>query len=194
MTPQEQALAVDYRRLHELPRHSPPHFNYIGQRQFFITATCFEHRHHIGLDDHRLTNFEADLMSACAEYSSSIYAWCVLPNHYHLLVRTECIKALRRELGLLHGRTSYAWNGEEDQRGRQIWFNCLDRLIRSHRHFWATMNYIHNNPVKHGYVDRWQDWIWSSGPEFLERMGYERTLQIWREFPILDYGKKWDFD
>jgi len=34
----------------------------------------------------------------------------------------------------------------------------------------------------------------ASAGEFLERAGRERALEIWREFPILDYGKKWDVD
>jgi len=76
----------------------------------------------------------------------------------------------------------------------RFWFNCFDRVIKSHRHFWASVNYVHHNPVEHGYVDNWQDWLWSSAVEFLERVGRERALQIWREFPILDYGKKWDVD
>jgi putative transposase len=56
------------------------------------------------------------------------------------------------------------------------------------------MNYIHHNPVKHGYVDNWSDWLWSSAAQFLERVGRQRALEIWRKFPILDYGKKWDLD
>ena len=194
MTPEQKVEAVEYRRLHEHPLHSPPHLDFVGQRQFFITGTCFEHKHHIGLSPERMTNFEADLLSACGKFATSIYAWCVLPNHYHVLVRTDDIEALRHEIGLLHGRSSYYWNGEENQRGRQIWFNCFDRVIKSHRHFWASLNYIHHNSVQHGYVDRWQDWLWSRAAGFLERVGHETALKIWREFPILDYGKQWDVD
>ncbi|MEK6280500.1 MAG: hypothetical protein AABN95_09130 [Acidobacteriota bacterium] len=194
MTAEKQLEAVEYRRLHEHPLHSPPHFDYVGQRQFFITASCYEHQHYIGFRQERMTNFEVDLLTTCEKFAATTYAWCVLPNHYHVLVRTDSIEALRHQLGLLHGRSSYNWNGEEDRRGRQVWFNCVDRVIKSHRHFWATVNYIHHNPVKHGYVDSWQDWLWSSAAPFLERVGRERALQIWREFPILDYGKKWDFD
>jgi len=86
------------------------------------------------------------------------------------------------------------WNGEENQRGRQVWHNCLDRGIKLHRHFWASVNYIHHNPVHHGYVDKWQEWPWSSAARFLERVGQETASKIWREYPILDYGKKWDVD
>lgn len=194
MTPEQRVEIVEYRRLRMRPLHSPPHLKFEGLRQFFITAACYEHKHHIGLNHERMTNFEADLLTACEKFAVTTYAWCVLPNHYHVLVRTDDIDALRRELGLLHGRTSYNWNGEENQRGRQVWFNCFDRVIKSHRHFWASVNYIHHNPIHHGYVDKWLDWPWSSAAEFLERVGRERALEIWLEFPILDYGKKWDVD
>lgn len=194
MTPEQKAEAVEYRRLHERPLHSPPHLKFLGQRQFFISAACHEHKPHIGLNHERMTKFETDLLSACEKFAISTYAWCVLPNHYHLLVKTDNIEALLHELGMLHGRTSYNWNGEENKRGRKVWFNCFDRLITSHRHFWASVNYIHHNPVKHGYVEYWQDWPWSSAMDFLERVGRKRALQIWHEFPIFDFGKKWDVD
>ncbi len=194
MTPEQKAEAVEYRRLRRLPLHSPPHVQFVGLRQFLITATCYEHQPVIGLNHERMTDFENDLLSTCAKFAVSIYAWCLLPNHYHVMIRSENIAAVREELGLLHGRTSYACNGEDDQRGRKVWHNCFDRIIKSHRHFWATVNYIHNNPVRHGYVDNWQDWPWSSASQFLERVGRERAVEIWRRFPILDYGKKWDID
>jgi len=54
------------------------------------------------------------------------------------------------------------------------------------------MNYVHNNPVHHGYVDRWTDWPWSSAEKYLEAVGRDRASEIWREYPLLDYGKKWD--
>jgi len=83
-------------------------------------------------------------------------------------------------------------DAEDDARGRKVWYNCFERRIKSERHFWATLNYIHHNPVHHGYVDRWQDWPWSSADAFLKNIGRERALKLWLEYPILDYGKKWD--
>jgi putative transposase len=64
--------------------------------------------------------------------------------------------------------------------------------MRSDRHFWATLNYVHNNAVHHGYVERWQDWPWSSATRFIEEMGRDRVKEIWKKYPILEYGKKWD--
>jgi putative transposase len=104
-----------------------------------------------------MTQCEGDLLEICNKFSTSVYAWCILPNHYHVVVQTEQIEPLVKEIGLFHGRSSFLWNGEDNQRGRQVWYNCFERPIKSDRHFWATLNYVHNNPVHHGYVDRWQD-------------------------------------
>jgi putative transposase len=54
------------------------------------------------------------------------------------------------------------------------------------------VNYIHNNPVRHGYVEKWQDWPWSSAMEFLDSMGRDEAMRIWKEYPIRNFGKKWD--
>ena len=64
--------------------------------------------------------------------------------------------------------------------------------MRSPRHFWATMNYINNNAVKHGYADKWQDWVFSSARRYLEEVGTEQAAHIWRKYPVLDYGSDWD--
>ena len=64
--------------------------------------------------------------------------------------------------------------------------------MRSERHYWATLNYVHHNPVRHGYVKRWRDWRWSSAIEFIAHHGPEETEKIWKEYPIRDYGADWD--
>jgi len=194
MTPAPRHEAVEYRRLRMRPWHSPPHWEYEGLIQFMVSGACFEHQCVIGLTPERMTQFETALISLCEEFTTNLYAWCVLPNHYHLLVQTDQLKVFRAELGKLHGRSSFEWNGEDNQRGRQVWHNCLDRKIKSHGHFWAAVDYVHHNPVRHRYIEKWQDWPWSSAADFIERVGRDWATKIWREYPILDFGKTWDFD
>lgn len=140
----------------------------------------------------RLTECEARILAACEKHCSAIYSWCILPNHYHLLFKTAAIKLFRKELGLFHGRTSYEWNGEDETRGRQVWHNCFERKIRSERHFYASLNYVLNNAVHHGYAEKWQDWQWSNATQHLESIGSERAKEIWQEYPVKNYGSKWD--
>jgi REP-associated tyrosine transposase len=192
MTPQQRAEIVEYRRRHKRPLHSPPHWNLGISDQYILTATCYEHMRIIGKHPERMTQCEEEVLSTCGKFCSETYSWCILPNHYHVLIKTDQLKELTGALGKFHGRSSFAWNGEDGCRGRKVWHRCFDRAIRSERHFWATVNYIHHNPIYHGYVDRWQDWIWSSASDFLEMVGRDECERIWKEYPILGYGKKWD--
>ena len=95
----------------------------------------------------------------------------MLPNHYHLLVDSLDILALLEMHGHLHGRTSFRWNGEDARRGRQVWHRTAETAMKSERHFWASLNYVLHNAVRHGYVKRWQDWPYGNAAEYLEDVG-----------------------
>jgi putative transposase len=139
-----------------------------------------------------MMDFCHTLLTAIKPVTTGIHAWCVLPNHYHLLVSLPDLRSAIWVLGKMHGRTSFNWNKEENVRGRQVWHAAADRFMRGERHFWATMNYIHNNPVHHRYVQSWQDWPYSSAHEFLKGVSREDAERIWRDYPVADYGKGWD--
>jgi len=63
--------------------------------------------------------------------------------------------------------------------------------MKSDRQFWATLNYLHHNPVHHGYVQQRQEWPFSSGAAFLSEMDRERSAELWKAYPILEYEKDW---
>lgn len=79
------------------------------------------------------------------------------------------------------------------KKGRKVWFRYADRKIRSERHHWATINYIHINPVKHKYVASVYDWKWSSLFDYLEIMSPEDLNRIWQLYPVDNYGNNWDW-
>lgn len=192
LTDKEKTQVLAERKGRKLPWHSPPHLEFEGSISFIITAACYEHAHIIGKNPNRMAECEKELLAICQKLEAEIFAWCVLPNHYHILVRTDNIKQLRSELGKFHGRSARFWNQEDNKPGRKVWFNFFDREMKSARHFWASLNYIHHNPIHHGYTDKWQDWIFSSASPYLENFGREKAAFIWNEYPILDYGKDWD--
>ena len=64
--------------------------------------------------------------------------------------------------------------------------------IRSERHYYATLNYIHYNPVKHNYVKSPYDWETSSIHWYLQEKGRDWLRSCWVEYPVRDYGKGWD--
>ena len=142
--------------------------------------------------DERLAWFEGELLSALDEMHAPPAAWVILPNHYHVLVFIRDIKFFSASLGRLHGRTSYEMNKADGLRGRTVWFRSQDRCMRSEAHFYTTLNYIHNNPVKHGYVEKWTDWPYSSVHWYLKTKGRDWLVDLWRSYPVLNYGDKWD--
>ena len=194
LTDKQRDEVREYRRIQKLPKHSPPHFDSDLSTRYMLSAACYEHKHIPGTSYARMTECEKGVLEVCEKFSESIYAWCILPNHYHVLLKSARMAELRKELGLFHGRTSYLWNGEDNARGRQVWHNSVERKMRSDRHFFASLNYVLHNAVHHGYVDRWQDWPWSNAREYLAAVGEDQAIKIWREYPILDYGSKWDVD
>ncbi len=189
MTQDQRENVLYWRKLRSRPWHTPPH-PLGGAGEFHLTAACYEHKPIIGLTPERMDVFADDLMQALE--GCEIHAWCLLPNHYHVYVATLDLKKAIATLGRLHGRSSFAWNGEDGERGRHVWHSVADRQIRNEAHGWATLNYIHHNPVRHGYVQKWQEWPWSSAREYLSRVGAEEALRKWTSYPVLDYGAGWD--
>ena len=153
MSDKECAETLRERKARKQPWHAPPHWEYEGFVRFIVTAACYEHKNIIGSDRNRMAEFENDLLETSRNFGAAVFAWCVMPNHYHILVQTDKIREFQSEaLGKLHGKTAFQWNGEDNRRGRKLWYKSFERPMRSNRHFWASLNYIHNNPVHHGYV------------------------------------------
>jgi len=194
MTPAQRHEAVEFRRLRMRPWHSPPHWEFEGLLQFMISSACYEHKRIIGLSPERLTECENEILDLCGRFATKLYAWCVLPNHYHVLIQTDDLKEFRIGLGRFHGRISFKWNGEDNSRGRHVWHNCLDRVIKSPRHFWATVNYIHHNPVQSRLREQVAGLAVVEREDFIKRVGRETASRIWNQYPVLDYGKTWDVD
>ena len=192
LTEKQREDALQYRKTRHFPKHSLPHFDFEGEQRYLISSACYEHSHIISKSHERMSECEEEILEVCRKGSLEIYAWCILPNHYHILLKTAEIKELRNEIGRFHGRSSFRWNGEDNTRGRSIWRNCFERKIKSARHFYASLNYVLHNAVHHGYVEHWQDWVWSNATEYLENIGKEKAIAMWKEYPILDYGSKWD--
>ena len=191
----ERAEILASRQRNRWPAHSPPRWKQHSNGTsdcFHLTAACYEHAPLIGHTTARIDAFVGELLGTCRTHGTELAAWCVLPNHYHLLLKTSDLASLTRTLGQLHGRCSCAWNLEEDATGRKVFFRIADRCVRSDGHFWATLNYVHHNPVRHGYTTRWTDWPWSSAHEYLASTDREEAIRIWRAYPLHDYGQDWD--
>ena len=90
MTPEQREAILEERKRHPRPWHGPPHYR-SESRLYLLSAACYKHQSIIGVSPQRMAEFESDLLRSTAERAQTIFAWIVLPNHYHLLVDTADI-------------------------------------------------------------------------------------------------------
>ncbi|MEJ2733933.1 MAG: transposase [Anaerolineae bacterium] len=190
LTPEQRQTLVEERRLRGHPPHQPPHL-VLDQTLYLLTAACYEHRAHMHTPERRQTVLDL-LFEQCIQHGMEIHAWAVLTNHYHFLVQVTEFQELGELFRRVHGPTAYEWNKEEQAQGRKVWYRYSDRAIRSEGHYYTTLNYIHYNPVKHELVASPYDWRWSSVHWYRETKGRAWLRDLWRRYPLRDYGKSWD--
>ena len=182
MTPEQRTAAVRARREAGYPHHSPPH-PYRGSGCFCITAANYEHES-VMSPPARLTSFEDRLLSELTDVGVEVSAWVILTNHYHFLVLVHSLDQISATLQHLHGSTSREWNLEDGLTNqRKVWYRFRDRCIRSEAQYYHALNYIHYNPVKHGYVDSPYDWPWSSVHRYADTLGRAWLRQQWLAQP-----------
>jgi len=91
-----------------------------------------------------------------------LIAWCVMPNHVHVLIETFAGYPLG---DVIHAWKSFTAKVANKLLGRagDFWMaDYYDRFIRDEDHLAAAIAYIENNPVKAGLVHRAEDWRFSS--------------------------------
>jgi len=192
LTPKQQEEIVAHRKAMGFPLHAPPHpFRESGYYMF--TAANYEHALIMNSPERR-TNFQKRLLLAFQEIEAIIVAWVILANHYHILACVNSLEDVSAALKQLHGSTSFEWNLADGLQGkRKVWYKFSDRMIRGNEHYFRAMNYIHCNPIKHGYVEKASDWQWSSLSMYYEDHGLDWLREKWKNFPPQkEYGKGWD--
>ena len=91
-----------------------------------------------------------------------LFAWVIMPNHVHLLLRPLPGFSLEQ---IAHSFKSYTALMANRVLGREgtFWMRePFDRYMRDSDHFERTVRYIENNPVKAGLCARPEDWEFSS--------------------------------
>ena len=76
----------------------------------------------------------------------------------------------------------------------KIWYQYWDWIIRNEKDFYTHLNYIHENPIKHGLVknlEKLANYQFCSYKEWLDKFGEEAMGDIIRIYPVADYSA-WD--
>ena len=109
--------------------------------------------------DYRL--FMSLLERAIRKYEWLVHAYCVMPNHYHLLIETP--KAgLSAGMQLLNGRYAQAFNAGRRLDGHLFQGRFGSVLVESDAQAVWVNRYIARNPVEAGLAASPGEWEWSS--------------------------------
>ncbi len=134
--------------------HAPTH-QLCTRGTYFVTAGTYQKQHHFRVDQ-RLRILHRGLLTVAAQFGWQLEAWAVFSNHYHFIGHSppEATDAasLSDMLSLLHVKTAGWVNRLDRTLGRQVWFNFRETRLTHQRSYLARLNYVHQNPVKHGLV------------------------------------------
>ena len=115
-------------------------------------------------DDYRLY---LDLMKRwCKKHKVAIIAYCLMPNHVHLIATPSSESGLRLAIGEAHRRYTRHINSREKWQGH-LWQERFASFPMDDSHFLAAVRYAELNPVRAKLVKHAENWRWSSAKAHL---------------------------
>jgi putative transposase len=123
-------------------------------------------------------------------HTCSIYAWCLMSNHFHLLVR-EGEYTIGEVVKSLASSYVFYYNKKNERVGHLFQDRFKSEACNDMAYFITLVRYIHQNPVKAGIVDNAENYRWSSWnmeylhPSFL-RQSVCNTSAVLKKIPLSD--------
>ncbi|MDA3952621.1 MAG: transposase [Bacteroidales bacterium] len=124
-----------------------------------------------------------------------VYGWCIMSNHVHMIIATDKddLQDIMRDLKSFSSKEILRTIAENQQESRKEWMlwmferkgkkngnNSKYQFWQQHNQpivlsnliiFEQKLNYIHNNPVKAGFVDSDEQYLYSSARDYSEEKG-----------------------
>ncbi|WP_242637638.1 transposase [Desulfobacter hydrogenophilus] len=96
------------------------------------------------------------MLEWCLKYNVAIWAYCLMPNHIHLIAVPETKDGLNLAIGEAHRRYTRMINFREGWRGH-LWQGRFASFIMGKKYLLACTQYIEYKPVRAGLAKRPED-------------------------------------
>jgi putative transposase len=159
-------------------KHNPPHL-FRSNAKYFITGAIYEKKYFLTEESAKLRMIES-INKGFSDNNWKLEDWVILHNHYHLIVeapdRAETLSGIMQNIHKFTAmwiKKNIASAKNEDK----IWWNYWDTCLTYEKSYFARLNYLWNNPLKHCLVEDPKDWKFGSyfhrfknNPEYLNEM------------------------
>ncbi len=134
-------------------------------------------------DYHRYLNLMSE---QCLRHGVEVWAYCLMPNHIHLIAVPSTPEGLACALGYSHRRYAMDVNKREGWSGH-LWQERFASFVMDESYLLAAVRYVELNPVRAGFVDQPENYCWSSASAHLK--GEDDSLV--KVQPMLDRIPRW---
>lgn len=131
-------------------------------------------------------NFLRILSSVVKRYHFLLHAYCLMGNHYHLLVETpegNLSKGMRQ----LNGLYAQGFNQKHQRVGHLLQGRYQSIIVDKENYLLELCRYIVLNPVRAGIVKDPKDYRWSS---YLATIGYKRIPGLFTDWILSQFGEE----
>lgn len=118
-------------------------------------------RERVFFEDGDQLRYLAFLQEGAVKAGTEIWAYCLMPNHVHVIALPSGVDGLRALFADAHRRYTAYINWRHNWTGH-LWQGRFGSVAMDETHLAVAMRYIALNPVRAGLVERPQDWPWSS--------------------------------
>ena len=122
----------------------------------------------------------------CAKFSVEIWAYCLMPNHVHLVAAPRDAAGLRRAIGEAHRRYTLRINKREGWHGH-LWQERFSSFVMDEPYLLAAVRYVELNPVRACLAAKPGDYPWSSATAHLAG----KTAPLAQNCPVKDIVGDW---
>ncbi len=124
-------------------------------------------RQEVFFSDADYAAYKALVAEHCRGAGVAVWAYCLMPNHVHLILVPSDEDGLRAALGEAHRRYTRRVNVREGWRG-YLWQGRFASFVMDERHLLAAARYVELNPVRARLVKTARQWRWSSARAHLK--------------------------
>ncbi|PIR96884.1 MAG: hypothetical protein COT91_04295 [Candidatus Doudnabacteria bacterium CG10_big_fil_rev_8_21_14_0_10_41_10] len=118
------------------------------------------------------------------EFPLDIFAFCIMPNHWHFAVKPKEDGDMGRFFGKFTQKVTQRWHVSHHTTGSGHLFQGRFKsfLVEQESYFLQLMKYIESNPLRAKLANKAEDWQW--GSLFLRKNNTERSSKILTPWPV----------